>query len=66
MADLTNDEIQYENARLTREQWGAKLNEGLAPAAVADTADFPTADTADFPTADTAAPLTAPEVTPGA
>lgn len=57
MADLTNDEIQYENARLTREQWGIELNEGLAPAAVADTADFPTADTA--------APLTAPEVTPG-
>jgi len=58
MADLTNDEIQYENARLTREQWGPELNEGLAPAAVAETTDFPTADTA--------APLTAPEVTPGA
>ena len=58
MADLTNDEIQYENARLTREQCGLEIDEGLTTAAVADTADFPTADTA--------APLTAPEVTPGA
>lgn len=24
MADLTYDEIQYENARLTREQWAAE------------------------------------------
>ena len=28
MAELTNDEIQYENARLTREQWKAEA-EGL-------------------------------------
>lgn len=53
MADLTNDEIQMENARLTREGWGKDLNEGLVPADIA---------TPDFPTADTAEPVTAPGV----
>jgi len=57
MADLTPDEILAENARLTREQWGTELNEGLVPASTI-------ADTSDFPTADTATPVTAS--TPGA
>jgi hypothetical protein len=57
MADLTNEEILAENARITRESWGTELNEGLAPATSIT-------DTKDFPTADTATPVTAKESTP--
>ena len=53
MADLTPDEIQYENARLTREQWAAEANGESVPTSL------PT-DTEQFPTADTAAEIVAP------
>jgi len=52
MADLTPDEIQYENARLTRAQWAAESQGEPIPTQI---------DTTDFPTVDTATPLTAPE-----
>ena len=41
MAELTNDEIQYENARLTREQWKAEAEGTAIPIEVA-TSDTPT------------------------
>lgn len=53
MADLTPDEIQYENARLTRAQWAAEAEGSPIPT------ELPS-DTSDFPTADNATPVTAP------
>ena len=51
MVDLTPDEIQYENARLTRAQWEAEAKGENVPTSLPDEYTFPTAVTAEPVTA---------------